>query len=48
MHTGDAFVNKTYPFIGIESGGTLEGYMEGLDKMLMIINKTTPVPESVG
>ncbi|MFC7357962.1 MBL fold metallo-hydrolase [Jejudonia soesokkakensis] len=43
MHTGDAFVNKTYPFIDIESGGTLEGYMEGLDKMLMIINKTTQI-----
>jgi glyoxylase-like metal-dependent hydrolase (beta-lactamase superfamily II) len=44
LHTGDAFVNKTYPYIDEESGGTLEGYIKGLEKMMMIVHsKTTKI-----
>ena len=41
MHTGDAFVNKTYPYIDIENNGSLKGYMKGLQEILRLINDET-------
>lgn len=43
VHTGDAFVNKTYPFIDTDNGGSLEGYIEGLSRIKMLGNKNTKV-----
>ena len=41
LHTGDAFVNKTYPFIDSENNGSLNGYMIGLQKIIGLINVDT-------
>jgi glyoxylase-like metal-dependent hydrolase (beta-lactamase superfamily II) len=43
IHTGDAFVRYGYPFIDASSGGTIEGFVSSLDKLLAIINDQTKV-----
>jgi len=43
LHTGDAFVNGMYPFIDIENGGTLDGYMNGLAQAAMVANENTKI-----
>lgn len=43
IHSGDAFVNGRYPYIDKENGGTLEGYIKGLDRLLMIADKETRI-----
>jgi len=43
LHTGDAFVNGLYPYIDLESGGSMEGYYNGLKKILMVINEDTKI-----
>ncbi len=43
LHTGDAFVNKTYPYIDIKNGGSLNGYMLGLQKIIGLINTETRI-----
>ncbi len=41
LHTGDAFVKDLYPFIDADNGGTYEGYIKGLEKILMLIDEDT-------
>ena len=41
LHTGDAFVKDRYPFIDAANGGSFEGYIEGLEKILMLIDDET-------
>lgn len=41
LHTGDAFVNKTYPYIDSNNNGSLKGYMLGLQKIIGLINSET-------
>ena len=43
LHTGDAFVNKTYPYIDSKNSGSLNGYMLGLQKIIGLINTDTRV-----
>ena len=43
LHTGDVFFNGKYPYIDIENGGSLKGYIAGLDRALLIINEDTKV-----
>jgi len=43
LHTGDAFVNGMYPYIDIENGGTLDGYIKGLSQATMVANKNTKI-----
>jgi len=43
LHTGDTFVNGSYPFIDTESNGSHEGYVKGLDKILQIVNDDTRI-----
>lgn len=43
LHTGDAYISNGYPFIDSKNGGSLEGYMNGLDKVLSIANKDTKI-----
>jgi cyclase len=37
-HTGDMFVRYGYPFIDRDSGGTVNGFVSSLDKMLALMN----------
>ncbi len=43
LHTGDVFFNGKYPFIDIENGGSLKGSIEGLEKVLLLINEDTKI-----
>ena len=43
LHTGDVFVNGQYPFIDLENGGSVEGYAEGIQKALTLINQETKI-----
>ena len=43
MHTGDAYIKGAYPFIDYASGGSYQGYMEGLETLLMMIEKDTKI-----
>ncbi len=43
VHTGDAFVRYGYPFIDISSGGSVNGFINTLDKILSIIDDNTKV-----
>lgn len=41
LHTGDAFVKNQYPFIDADNGGSYEGYIKALEKILMLIDDET-------
>ncbi len=43
VHTGDAFVRYGYPFIDINSGGGVNGFINTLDKILLLIDDNTKV-----
>lgn len=43
LHTGDAYISNGYPFIDSKNGGSLNGYMESLEKILRIANEDTKI-----
>ena len=43
LHTGDIFFNGKYPFIDLDSGGSLAGVLEALDKVIMIADEDTKI-----
>jgi len=43
LHAGDVFFNGKYPFIDLENGGSLKGYIEGIEKALLVINEDTKI-----
>lgn len=43
LHTGDVFFNGKYPYIDIENGGSLNGYLAGIEKALLVINEDTKI-----
>jgi glyoxylase-like metal-dependent hydrolase (beta-lactamase superfamily II) len=43
IHTGDAFVRYGYPFIDESSGGTINGFISSLDKLLAAVNDQTKI-----
>jgi cyclase len=43
LHTGDAFVRYGYPFIDISSGGSVNGFISTLDKILALSDDNTKV-----
>lgn len=43
LHTGDLFVNGGYPFIDINSGGNVLGYIKAVENALMLINDDTKI-----
>ena len=43
IHTGDAFVQGGYPFIDTANGGTLDGYMKGLSRIMMMTDEETKI-----
>jgi cyclase len=42
-HTGDAFVRYGYPFIDLSSGGSLYGFVNTLDKLLLLLDDNSKV-----
>ena len=43
LHTGDVFFNGKYPYIDTKNGGSLQGTIVGLEKVLNIINEDTKI-----
>ncbi len=43
IHTGDAFVRYGYPFVDVGSGGTIDGFISFLDRIIILINEDTQV-----
>ncbi len=43
IHTGDLFFNGIYPFIDAESGGSVKGMIESVDKVLNRANSKTKI-----
>lgn len=43
LHTGDILFNGKYPFIDLDSGGSLTGVMDALDQILMIADENTKI-----
>lgn len=43
LHTGDSYFQGKFPYIDISSGGTIDGYIEGIRKMILLTNDTTKI-----
>ena len=43
LHTGDTYFNGRYPYIDINSGGTVNGYIEAVKRGLMVIDEDTQI-----
>jgi cyclase len=43
VHTGDAFVRYGYPFLDLSNGGSVNGFINTLDKVLALIDENTKV-----
>lgn len=41
LHTGDTYFNGRYPFIDLNSGGSVNGYVDAVKRGMMVINETT-------
>ncbi|MFT7901219.1 MBL fold metallo-hydrolase [Tenacibaculum ascidiaceicola] len=43
LHVGDAYFQGKFPYIDLNSGGTIDGYIEGVQKMIMIADDDTKI-----
>ena len=43
LHTGDVYFNKRYPYIDLNSGGSVNGYIEAVKKGLSAINDDSKI-----
>ncbi len=43
LHMGDTFFNGQYPFIDLESGGSIDGLIDAVNKGLMLANVETKI-----
>lgn len=43
LHTGDVFVSGQYPFIDINSGGSVDGLIEALNAAIFLVNDQTKI-----
>lgn len=43
LHTGDLFFNGMYPFIDVDSGGSLDGMIAAADRLLAMTNVSTKI-----
>jgi glyoxylase-like metal-dependent hydrolase (beta-lactamase superfamily II) len=43
LHTGDTYFQGRYPYIDLNSGGSVNGYIASAKKALMLINETTQI-----
>ncbi|PTX63837.1 glyoxylase-like metal-dependent hydrolase (beta-lactamase superfamily II) [Kordia periserrulae] len=43
LHTGDAYFQGKYPYIDLNSGGSVEGYIAAIKKALLVINDATKI-----
>ncbi len=43
LHMGDAYFQGKFPYIDVTSGGTIDGYIAGIQKAIMLIDEETIV-----
>ncbi len=43
LHMGDTFFNGRYPFVDLNSGGSIKGYIKASEKALLIANDDTKI-----
>ena len=43
IHTGDAMFNKLFPFIDLDSGGSVDGYIAAQKKILALADEQTKI-----
>ena len=43
IHMGDIYFQGKFPFIDLDSGGSINGYIDAVNKVLMIANDTTKI-----
>jgi glyoxylase-like metal-dependent hydrolase (beta-lactamase superfamily II) len=43
LHTGDVYFNGRYPYIDLNSGGTVNGYIEAVKQGINAINEDTKI-----
>lgn len=43
LHTGDTYFKARYPYIDLDSGGSVEGYIEAAKRGLMVIDDDTKI-----
>ncbi len=43
LHTGDSFFQAGFPYIDLSSGGSINGYIEGIQKMILITDDETKI-----
>ncbi len=43
LHTGDTYFNGRYPYIDLNSGGSVKGYIEAAKKGLMLVDDNTKI-----
>lgn len=43
LHTGDTYFSKRYPYIDLNSGGSLDGYINAVKTGLMLIDENTKI-----
>ena len=43
LHTGDVYFNGMYPYIDLDSGGSVNGYIDAIKNTLMLINNDTKI-----
>jgi glyoxylase-like metal-dependent hydrolase (beta-lactamase superfamily II) len=43
LHTGDTLFNGFYPFIDVDSGGSIDGMIASADKVLGMVNEQTKI-----
>jgi cyclase len=43
LHTGDTFFSELYPFIDLDSGGTVNGYIDAVKQALILIDEHTKI-----
>ncbi|TJY32529.1 MBL fold metallo-hydrolase [Pontimicrobium aquaticum] len=43
LHTGDNYFHKRYPYIDVNSGGSIDGYIDAVKMALMVIDENTKI-----
>jgi glyoxylase-like metal-dependent hydrolase (beta-lactamase superfamily II) len=43
LHTGDTYFHKRYPYIDVNSGGSIDGYINAVKSGLMLIDDNTKI-----
>lgn len=48
LHTGDAYFQGKFPYIDLSSGGSINGYIDGIQKMIVLTNDETKIIPGYG